>query len=188
MKTLKALVLFTSVVLLTATFGFAKDEPFLNAGHKMLGHQIQSSQQHAQDQAQTIYYYSQQQQPVPKQEAKDLVVGVRRDLATSQKALAELQAEFSKNKEAIELIESIKNHYAKAYEMCGMVEEECAKEQGDNGDNVVIGDCCSEMYHELDAAKAETEKLLKSLKIGKLEPPKKVAAKPGSLKKTDAKK
>jgi hypothetical protein len=168
MKTMKALVLFGSVVLLTGPAVSAQD--FTNAGHKMLGHQAQSYQQHAQDRAQTLYYYSQAKQPVPKAEAKELIAGMRADLKKSEAALAKLQAEFSKNKEAIELIDSIKKHHAKATEVCGMADEACAK---DEADAVVVGDCCSEMYHELEAAKAETQKLLKTLKIEKLEPPKK---------------
>ncbi|MBI3863073.1 MAG: hypothetical protein HY290_14370 [Planctomycetia bacterium] len=174
MKTLKTLAVFGTVISLTAAVGVAKDEPYLKADHKMLGHQAQSSQQHAQDQAQTLYYYSQSQQPIPKQEAKDLVAGIRKDLAASEKALAALKAEFAKNKEAVDLIESIKKHHAKAHEQCGMAEEACAKEASDK---VVIGDCCSEMWHHLEAAKTETQKLLKLLKIEKLEPPKKVGAK-----------
>ncbi len=185
MKTLKTLALFASAMLLTGAAGFAKDEPYLRADHKMLGHQVESSQRHAQEQAQTLYYYSQSQQPVQKQQAMEMVEAVRRDLATANKALETLKAEVAKNKEAVDLIESIKKHHARAHEQCGMAEEACTKEPGDQ---VTIGDCCSEMYHELDAAKAETQKLLKTLKIEKLEPPKKVTAKPGSPKKTDAKK
>jgi hypothetical protein len=175
--------LFGSILFLAATTGIAQD--FTKANHKMLGHQTQSYQQHAQDKAQTLYYYSQAQQPVPKTEAKDLLEGMRKDLKKSEAALAKLQAEFAKNKDAIELIDSIRKHHEKATEMCGMAEEACAKEEGDN---VVVGDCCSEMYHEMEAAKADTQKLLKMLKIEKLEPPKKTAAKPGSPKKTDTKK
>ncbi len=180
MKTLKTLALFAPTILLTGAAGFAKDEPYLRADHKMLGHQVQSSQRHAQEQAQTLYYFSQTQQPVQKQQAMEMVEAVRRDLATANKALAALQAEYAKNKEAIELMDSIKKHHAKAHELCGMIEEECKKEEGDN---VVIGDCCSEMWYELDAAKADTEKLLKMLKIAKLEPPKKIAPKKEGTKK-----
>ncbi|MGE5195130.1 MAG: hypothetical protein ACM3U2_21765 [Deltaproteobacteria bacterium] len=181
MKT--SLALLGAAILISGTAGIAKDEPYLSATHKILGHRAQTSQQHAQDQAQTLYYYSQSQQPVPKQEAKELVAGIRRDLAASQKALAALKAEYAKNKEAIDLIESIKTHHAKAFELCGMTEEACEKEEGDK---VVIGDCCSEMWYELEAARTETQKLLKMLKIDKFEPPKKVGVKPGSPKKTDA--
>jgi hypothetical protein len=174
MKCMKAATVITTTLFLNGMMAQAKDEPFLNAGHKMLGHQVQSSQQHAQDRAQTLYYHAQSQQPVPKDEAKELVAGMRKDLAAADKALAKLKAEFAKNKEAVDLIESIKKHHAKATEVCGMAEEACAKE---DGDKVVVGDCCSEMYHELEAAKTETAKLLKSLKIDKLEPPKKPAPK-----------
>jgi hypothetical protein len=47
----------------------------------------------------------------------------------------------------------------------------------EHDDHVVIGDCCSEMWHEIDAARAETAKLLKLLKIEKLDVPKPVTAK-----------
>lgn len=182
MKTVKKLSVCGTALcaFLSAAAGYAKDEPYLRADHKMLGHQVQSSQRHAQEQAQTLYYYSQPQKPVQKQEAKEIVAAVRRDLATANKALAALKAEYAKNKDAIDLIDSIRKHHAKAEEQCGMVEEACAK---DEADSVVIGDCCSEMYHELEAASNETQKLLKMLKIDKLEPPKKVAPKKDGTKK-----
>src|SRR5262245_47451820 len=172
MRTLKALILFGSVVCFPAAAAFAQD--YLKADHKMLGHRIQSSQEHAQRQAQTLYYHSQVQQPVPKDDAKELVATMKKELAAADKALTRLKADVEKNKEAVELIESIKKHHANAHEQCGMAEEACSKP---DGDKVVIGDCCSEMYFELEAAKAETEKLLKILKIGKLEQPKKPAPK-----------
>lgn len=183
MKTVKVLALAGTVLFVNGAVVFSQD--YLRADHKLRGHQTQTYQQHAQDKAQTLYYYSQSQQPIPKQEAKDLVAGIRKDLAASEKALAALKAEYAKNKEAVALIESIKNHHAKAHELCGMAEEACAKEEGDK---VVIGDCCSEMWYELEAAKTETQKLLKSLKIDKLEPPKKVAAKKDAAKKDAPKK
>jgi hypothetical protein len=169
---MKTLVLFGSVVLLTASAAVAQD--FLKADHKLLGHRIQSSQENAQRQAQTLNYYSQVQQPIPKDEAKELVATMKKELAAADKALAKLKADVEKDKEAVALIDSIKKHHAAAHEQCGMAEEACSKP---DADKVVIGDCCSEMYFELEAAKAETDKLLKMLKIGKLEPPKKPAPK-----------
>ncbi len=171
MKRVKAVAVVGIVLFLGSVAAQAQD--YLNAGHKILGHKVQSSQTHAQAQAQTLYYHAQDKQPVPKDEAKEIVASMKKDLAAADKALAQLKAEFSKNKEAVDLIESIKKHHAKATEVCGMAEEACAKE---DGDKVVIGDCCSEMYHEMEVAKTETDKLLKSLKIGKLEAPKKPAA------------
>ena len=183
MKTVKLLVLIGTTALLNVAVGSAEDT-YLRADHKLRALETRTYQQHAQDRAQTLYYYSQTQQPVPKPEAKDLVAGIRKDLAASEKALAALKAELAKDKDAIELVESIKKHHAKARDLCGMAEEACAKEEGDK---VVIGDCCSEMWYELDAAKADTQKLLKSLKLDKLEPPKKVEAK-DAPKKDGAKK
>lgn len=172
MKSLQTSALFGSVVLLAAATGAAQD--FLRADHKMLGHQVQSSQQHAQDQAQTLYYHGQAKEPLPKDDAKELVASMKKDLAAADKALNKLKADFAKNKEAVDLIESIKKHHAKAHEHCGMAEEACAKEPPEKG---AAADCCSDMYHELEAAKADTAKLLKSLKIEKLEAPKKPAPK-----------
>jgi hypothetical protein len=169
---LLALSLFSTIV-------FAQNNPSLDAGRKISGddqqgHNTQMYQRHAQDRAQTIYYYSQSQQPIPKAEAQELVTGIRKDLAASDKALAKLKADHAKEPEVVKLISSIEKHHAKAHEVCGTAEEHCLKE---HGDHVVIGDCCSEMWHEIDAARAETTKLMKMLKIEKLEPPKKVPPK-----------
>ena len=150
----------------------------------MLGAEAVTHQQSAQGQAQQLYHYNQiPPNTVPKtpEHAKALVAGIRKDLDASNKALDKLKAENAKNKEAVALIESIKKHHAKAHEVCGMAEEACAKHH--EGEDLVLGDCCSDMYHELEAAKGETTKLLKLLKIDKLEPPKKGDAKPAATKK-----
>src|SRR5258708_11038085 len=133
MKYVKASIVVGTALFLSGMVAQAKDEPFLSAGHKMLGHQVQSNQEHAQAQAQTLHYHAQAQQPLPKDEAKELVASMRKDLAAADKALGQLKAEFAKNKEAVELIDSIKKHHAKATEVCGMAEAACAKEDGDKG-------------------------------------------------------
>ena len=138
------------------------------------GHEVQTYQSHAQDQSQILYYYSQSQKPIPKAEAKELVTGIRKNLAASGTPLAKIKAVHAKEPDVMKQIALIEKHHAKAQEVCGMAEEHCLKE---HGDHVVIGNCCSEMWHELDAAQAETKKLLKMLKIEKLEAPKKVSAK-----------
>ncbi len=53
-----------------------------------------------------------------------------------------------------------------------MASEHCAK---DHGDQTAIANCCSSMRIELTAAQKETNKLLKMLKLEKLEAPKPVA-------------
>jgi hypothetical protein len=152
-------------------------------GEAMQGHEVQAYQHLAQQRAQTLYYYAQPQQPVANVpapppmtmvQAKELVTGIKKDLTASDAALAKIKAEHAKEPEVIKQIALIEKHHAKAHEVCGTAEEHCLKE---HGDHVEIANCCSEMYHELDAAKAETTKLLKMLKIEKLDPPKKVQAK-----------
>ena len=143
-------------------------------GEAMAGHELDSYQRLGQQRAQTLYYYAQTQEPIPMAQAKELVGGIKKDLEASDTALAKLKTAHAKEPEVVKLIETIEKHHAKAHEVCGMAEEACLKE---HGDHVVIGNCCSEMWHEIDAAQMETKKLLKMLKIEKLEPPKKVEAK-----------
>jgi hypothetical protein len=186
MNSLKPISLVGLCMVLASQFAAAQQfNPgrIKSAGEAMQGHEHQAYQHLAQQRAQTLYYYAQPQQPVANVpapppmtmvQAKELVTGIKKDLAASDAALAKIEAEHAKEPEVIKQIALIEKHHAKAHEVCGMAEEQCLKE---HGDHVAIASCCSEMYHELDAAKAETTKLLKMLKIDKLEPPKKVEAK-----------
>ena len=143
-------------------------------GEAMQGHEHQAHQQLAQQRSQVLYYYAQSKEPIPMAEAKELVTGIKTDLAASDAALAKIKAAHAKEPEVLKQIALIEKHHAKAHEVCGMAEESCLKE---HGDHVAIGNCCSDMWHEIEAAQVETKKLLKMLKIEKLEPPKKVEAK-----------
>jgi hypothetical protein len=178
MKSMKAAIVIGAALFVSGAVAHAQqDQPYFHAGWKMLGAQAFQGQQHAQDRAQQLYYYNQIPKTVPKShdDAKALVAGIKKDLADSDKALDKLKAEVAKNKDAVALIDSIKKHHAKAHEVCGMAEEICMKHH--EGEDAALGDCCSDMWHEIDAAKADTTKLLKLLKIDKLEvPPKKGAA------------
>jgi regulator of RNase E activity RraB len=186
MKPLLSLILIGMALLLNATAAFPRDEAYLRADHKIRGHEVQTHQQHAQDRAQTLYYYYQQPQPrIPQSEAREIVGGIRKSLTSADKALAKIKADNANNKDVLKQIALIEKHQAKAHEVCGMAEEECAKE---HGDHVVCAECCSKMWHELDAAKAETQKLLKMLKIDKLDPPKKVEPGKETVKKEAPKK
>lgn len=143
-------------------------------GEAMQGHELDAYQRLGQQRAQTLYYYAQTKEPIPMTEAKELVAGIKKDLAAADTALAKLKTAHAKEPEVVKLIEVIEKHHKKAHEICSMAEDACSKE---HGDHVVIGNCCSEMWYELDTAQVETRKLLKMLKIEKLEPPKKVEAK-----------
>ncbi len=149
------------------------------------GHQVRAYQQHAADRSQMLFYASQSKEPLPKQEAKDLVGGIKKDLTAADQALAKLKADHAKEPDVLKQIALIEKHQARAHEVCGMAEKLCAKE---HGDHVEICDCCTDMWTELDAAQVETNKLLKMLKIEKLPIPKKAGAKAGSDKKVDDKK
>lgn len=162
----------------------------LDAGAKIRGDawnggRVQTYQRHAQDRSQLLFYYSQSKEPLPKQEAKDLVAGIQKDLSEAEKALAKLKADHAKEPEVVKQIALIEKHHAKAKEVCGMAAEQCEKE---HGDHVVVCDCCADMWNEMDAAQVETQKLLKMLKIEKLPIPKKAAEKKVTDKKTEPKK
>lgn len=150
------------------------------------GGRVQTYQRHAQDRSQMLYQYAQPQSPVTKQEAKELVTGIKKDLTEADKALAKLKADHAKEPEVVKQIALIEKHHAKAHEVCGMAEEHCLKE---HGDHVAIADCCTDMWNEIDAAQVETQKLLKMLKIDKLPVPKKATDKKTAPdKKADAEK
>ena len=142
-------------------------------GEAMAGHEHQSYQQLGQQRAQVLYYHAQSQEPIPMAEAKELVAGVQKDLKASDAALAKIKTAHAKEPEVLKQIALIEKHHAKAHEVCGMAEEACLKK---HGEHVVIAKCCSDMWHELDAAQTETKKLFKMLKIEKMEAPKKIEA------------
>ncbi len=184
MKTLKILSvssLFALCFVLISQVAFAQND----AGAKIRGDAwngglVRTYQQHAQDRSQLLHHYAQPQTPVSKQEAKELVGGIKKDLTEADKALAKLKVDHAKEPEIVKQIALIEKHHAKAHEVCGMAEEHCLKE---HGDHVAIANCCSDMWHEIDAAQSETQKLLKMLKIEKLPIPKKTADKKPEAKK-----
>lgn len=184
MKTTKILQLSALLALCLASMSqvvFAQaDAGAKIRGDAWNGGRVQTYQRHAQDRSQMLYHYTQPQSPVSKQEAKELVGGIKKDLTEADKALAKLKADHAKEPDIVKQIALIEKHHAKAHEVCGMAEEHCLKE---HGDHVAIADCCSDMWHEIDAAQVETQKLLKMLKIDKLPIPKK-----GTDKKADAEK
>lgn len=184
MKTMKLLCLsslFTLCFVLMSQAAFAQaDAGAKIRGDAWNGGRVQTFQRHAQDRSQMLFYYSQSKEPLPKQEAKDLVSGIQKDLTEAEKALAKLKADHAKEPDVVKQIALIEKHHARAKEVCGMAAEQCEKE---HGDHVMVCDCCTDMWYELDAAQVETQKLLKMLKIEKLPIPKKADKKAGTDKK-----
>ena len=97
MKTLQILAvssLFALCFVLMSQVAFAQQD----AGAKIRGDawnggRVQTYQRHAQDRSQMLFYYSQSKEPLPKQEAKELVAGIQKDLTEAEKALAKLKAD-----------------------------------------------------------------------------------------------
>lgn len=186
MKTVKIVgvsSLFALSLVLMSQAAFAQGD----AGSKIRGdawngNPVRTYQQHAQDRSQMLFYYAESKEPVSKHEAKELVHGIKKDLTEADKALAKLKADHAKEPEVVKQITLIEKHQARAHEVCGMAEEQCAKA---HGDHVVICDCCAAMWSELDAAQADTQTLLKMLKIDKLPIPKKATDKQTTEKKAD---
>ncbi len=138
-----------------------------------------SRQTHAQDHSRSLYYYGQTQQVVGQPQAQPVitpvqaqqhVVGVRENLAASQKGLGELKKSNADNKEALAAIAKIEAIHKKVMGHCEMLDKELGKEKTDGA---TICDCCLDMHADLDAADAEMTKLMKALKIEKLDLPKK---------------
>lgn len=192
MTTLKSFALASVCLVLMTQCAMAQEfdpgRSKLN-GEAMQGHQHATYQRLGQERAQILYYNVQPQGNIQSQETvvpqataqsedltpiaetKELVIAIRKDLTASDKALAKIKVAHAKEPEVLKQIALIENHHSKAQNACRMAEEACLKEPDDQA---VIGKCCSDMWHELAAAQVDTQKLLKMLKIEKLEPPKKL--------------
>jgi len=168
MKSLLTIALSTFAILVLTTAGYS--QAFLKADHKMNGNRVRSNERHARAQAQTLYHVTQAPKPAPKDDVRELVATIRKDLEASNKALARLEAEFGKVKEAVALFESIKKHNAKVAADCALCEKACEKP---DADNEMIAENAADIYYELEDAEGDTDKLLKALKIEDLEAPKK---------------
>jgi hypothetical protein len=173
MKPLTTIAVSTIAILALTTTGLA--QAWLKADHKMSANRVHTNNRHARSQAQTLYHATQAPttqapRPVPKDDLRELVASIRKDLEASNKALAKLEAEFGKVKEAAALFESIKKHNAQVAKDCEACEKACEKP---DADNVTIAENAADIYYELEDAEADADKLLKVLKIEDLEAPKK---------------
>jgi hypothetical protein len=166
-------------VLASAVTAWAQFDPTVrDAGSKMrdeaiTGHEYRAAQRSAQARSQTLYHYYAQPKPiVTKEQAKEAAVAIKKDIKEADTALAKLKKAHAKEPEVVKLIEGIEKHHAKAHEFCAMTEKELEEE---SAKSETMADCCSNAWHELEAAKSDTDKLFKMLNIKELEPPKKAA-------------
>jgi hypothetical protein len=175
MKRLTLLAICAAALLVPNTLFAQIPHPSRQKVDALGGHATQTYQRHARENAHILYYYSQVPQAMPAAEAKAVVSAVEQNLTAADKALAKLKTEHAKEADVVKVITTIEKHHAKAREACSMASTHCLKEKPDHGG---IANCCTTMWDELTAAEKETEKLLKLLKIEKLEPPKATATAP----------
>ncbi|MBS1985896.1 MAG: hypothetical protein JST16_17180 [Bdellovibrionales bacterium] len=141
------------------------------AGAKQKGQynfwEAQGWQHHAQNQARSLYNYSQTPQPTADQ-AQEHATAARKGVTSAQKSLAELKKSNPDNKEAQAAIAKIEEIQKKVLSHCEMCDKAIAKD-----DHTGMAACCADIFHDLEAANAEMKKLQKALKISDPELPKK---------------
>ncbi|WP_010586182.1 hypothetical protein [Schlesneria paludicola] len=175
MLTLKSIAIATLFVTATNQMTLAQGPSRIKVlGEAMQGHELVIYQRHGQEKAQILYYHSQATEPISAADAKELVTAIRKDLKAADFALAKIKTHHDQDTEVQKQIVLIEKHLAKTHEECNLCEHACSK---DAPDRIVIGDCCSRIWHEVEAAQYETKKLLRMFKIVRLEPPKRVESK-----------
>lgn len=134
-------------------------------------------QRHARDYSQTLYYQSNSQAGLKPAQAQQYVGEIKKNVELSSKELKAIQAAHPNDARVKELIAKIEEHHAKVAGHCDMVKEEAEKSKLDH---VKICDCCVDIDDELKAAQAETDALLKHLKMDNVPAMRKSSDKPAA--------
>ena len=175
MTALVRMTLAALVALTVTSSVFAQD--VTDASRKFRGdygtHQSATYNRHAQDNSQLLYNAPQLQPAAPLPVLQEQAKAVRQNTTKASDALKDVKAAHPKDAEAAKLVESIQKHYANVLTHCDMLDECCKNKDGTGK----LADCCVDIHAELEAAKLETDKLMKHLKVEPLAVPKKVPAK-----------
>ena len=118
-------------------------------------------QQNAYENAQTLTYYAEQGNSVPKETIKAHAAQIRQNVDFSNKELAVLETKAKTDKTVAQHLTALKEHHAEALTACGMAEE-CAEL---DANSATLSMCCIDMATHLKAAKSEHDKLAKYLKV-----------------------
>jgi hypothetical protein len=172
MKTVSKLMTVLLIYVAIGTAGLAQDRP-RDAGSKARGQAYKfwvsrSSNAHARDNARSIFHYGRIEQAVPAAPVQEHLTAVRDNVQKSQKAISELKKDNPENKEALASIARVDAIHKKVLEHCDRMDTQLADGEGDSEE---VCACCVDMHRDLSAADAEMEKLMKALKIEKLELP-----------------
>jgi hypothetical protein len=153
------------------------------SGNAFRHYQARTYQQHARDYSQMLYYQARCAEPMNPQVAKQQAAAIRTNVAAANKELDKIKQAHAGKPDVAKTIDKIKERHAKVIVKCDELEQHLAMA---DKDTTVICDCCVDAIEELDAAAAETEKLMKDLKLEPLPKPTKTSADP--KKKAPAKK
>jgi hypothetical protein len=178
-----------SVCLLTLVFTSVSDAQ-LDAGAKIRGDAwnggaARTYQQHARDYGRFLYYQTKSEDGCTPEQAKQYTGAIRQNVQSANKALDKVQAAHAKDEAVKKSVETIKKMHEKVLVSCDTIDSE-AKKDGE-AKSVTICDCCVDITGDLDKAGAETDKLLKHLKIDKLPEMKKSSDKAPEKKADDKK-
>ncbi len=173
MKTVGSLVLGLALVLTGTMAAQAQNAASQARGdahgnYEFEAHRVQTHQMHARDYAGIIYQQGQVKTPLPPEETAEYVGSVKQSIAAANKALDKLAAAHAKDEVVKKSVEKIKGFHKSALAHCGTCEDHCKKPV--EGSKAAVAACCVDMVKDLDAAQAETAKLMKHLKIEKLTP------------------
>ncbi|MBL8819704.1 MAG: hypothetical protein JNL58_27005 [Planctomyces sp.] len=172
MKTVSKLMSMLMICVAIGTAGLAQDRP-RDSGSKARGQAFKfwvsrSANAHARDNARSIFHYGRIQQAVPAVPVQEHLTAVRDNVQKSQKAISDLKKDNPENKEALASIARVDALHKKVLEHCDRLDAQVADGEGDSEE---VCACCVDMHRDLSAADAEMEKLMKALKIEKLEVP-----------------
>lgn len=171
MQTLRVMTLSVALVFVSSMSVFAQNAASQARGdahgnYQFEAHRLFTHQAHAQDYARIIHQQGQLKEGVSVEEAQDYVASIRKNIASANKALDKLAAAHPKDEAVKKSVEAIRKLHKNAISHCEMCEAECKKVA--EADKAVIMKCCADMAKDLNAARAETEKLMKHLKIDHL--------------------
>lgn len=188
MKTIRSLMLGAALVLTATLTAQAQNAASQARGdahgtYEFQAHRLHTHQTHARDYAGIIFQQEQVKTPLPPEEKLEYVASVKQSITSANKALEKLEAAHPKDEVVKKSVEKIKALHKSALKHCDMCEGACKKPA--EGSKDVISACCVDMVKDLDAAQAETEKLMKHLKIEKLTPLKKGATAEAPKKKAE---
>jgi hypothetical protein len=108
--------------------------------------------------AESLNYYGRRYSQVPAETTKEHTAEIRRNLNAAKKEFTKLGKETKGNKRVETHLKAIKEHQAKAEEMCDALDREAT-------DGKTIAACCQDIAKELKAAEAENAKLKKALGV-----------------------